>query len=103
VTVVIPGEIPQAPSELRIDKVQKKNIKIVWLDNSTNEAGFYVQRAPDVGGAPGTWVDIATLPIDTTSYVDNGLTSKTTYWYRVAAWNSVGTSAWTAEVSGTTK
>ncbi len=103
VMVIIPGEIPQEPSELTVVNAQKRNIKIKWLDNSVNEAGFYVQRAPDVGNAPGTWVDIATLPIDSISYVDINLTSKTTYWYRVAAFNSLGASAWTAEVSGTTK
>jgi len=99
VTVLIPGEIPQAPSELMIVKAQKNNIKIAWLDNSVNEAGFYVERSLD--GV--NWTLVATLPIDSTSYVNTGLTSKTTYWYRVAAFNSVGTSAWTAEVSGTTK
>jgi len=80
-------------------KAQKNNIKIGWLDNSVNEAGFYVERSLD-----GTnWTLVATLPIDSTSYVDTGLTTKTLYWYRVSAYNSIGTSAPTAAVSGTTK
>ena len=99
ITVIIPGEIPQAPEGLQVSKVQKYSIKIVWLDTSVNEAGFEVERSTDGMN----WTLVATLPIDSTSYVDTGLTRNTTYWYRVRAFNSVGNSAWTAEVSGTTK
>jgi len=103
VTAIIPNQIPEAPSELSVTKSQKTSITLGWLDNSTNEDSFEVQRAPDVGGVPGIWADIATLPSNSTSYVNTGLTRKTTYWYQVRACNTNGCSAWTAAVAGTTK
>jgi fibronectin type 3 domain-containing protein len=101
--ITVANQIPEAPADLTILKIQTKRLTIGWLDKSTNEESFEVQRAPDNSGAPGTWADIAVLPINTDSYTDSGLTTQTTYWYRVRACNVVGCSAYTAEESGTTR
>ena len=103
-TAIIPNQIPEAPSELAIVKTGRDYITLGWLDNATNEDSFEIQRAPDNGGDPGTWADIATLPANSTSYTDNtDLVRKTTYWYQVRACNANGCSAYTAAVAGTTK
>jgi len=95
VTITIPNQIPEAPSELTIVKTTRNSITIGWLDNSTNETSFEVERDGVVLTPP--------LPANSTSFVDTGLTRKTTYSYRVRACNVTGCSAWTAAVSGTTK
>src|SRR5262249_50688170 len=69
-------------------------------DNSTDEEGFQIERAPDSAGSPGNWASIATVA--TSAYNDTGLSPNSTYWYRVRAYNAFTNSASTAQVSGTT-
>jgi len=96
---VVTGEIPQAPSGLVITRVRKDSIQFSWLDNATNEEGYHVEKS--LNGVD--FVRIDTLPADAVSYTDGNLVRKTTYWYRVQAFNFAGESGYTDEVSGTTK
>lgn len=76
---------------------------VSWTDNSDNEEGFEVWRAPDVDGVSGTYAKLADEPLgNETSLVDTGLTSNTPYWYKVLAKNVAGSSAFSAEATGTT-
>ena len=99
VMVVTPGEIPQAPSNLRLRRISGNSIDLVWRDNATNEEGYYVERSLD--GTTFSLVD--TLPAGTTTYTDSSLTTSTTYWYQVQAYNADGVSAFTEPVSAKTK
>jgi len=72
-------------------------INLAWTDNSTNELGFKVERAPASGG-PWTQLGATTL----TGYGDSNLTAGTTYYYRVAAYNAAGDSAYSNVASATT-
>ena len=49
------GLIPLAPSGLTATAVAGDEIDLSWTDNSSNEDGFKVERALDVGGVPGSW------------------------------------------------
>lgn len=53
---------------------------------------YEVERAPDVAGAPGTFAVVTPAPITALTFTDNGLTTGTTYWYRVTASSSGGVS-----------
>ncbi len=97
---VTPGQIPEAPSELRVSDVKKDSIRIRWLDNATNEVGYYVERSTD-GGL--TWVLYATLPANSTTYNNRQLPRNTTFCYRVQAFNADGVSAFAGPVCATTK
>jgi len=99
-TVVTPGQIPEAPSGLTVVGVTRSLIALSWLDNSTNENGFYVERSAN-GGT--TWSRIATTGPNVTGYIDRGLPRFTTYWYRVQAFNADGVSAYSETVSATTR
>jgi hypothetical protein len=70
-----------------------------WTDSSTNESGFYIERAP---GTSSTFTRIAVTAASVTLYVDTGLTSGSSYCYRVQAYNSVGASAYTNTACATT-
>lgn len=72
-------------------------INLSWADNSSNEAGFKLQRSPD--GINFTL--IATLGANVTTYLDTGLTASTDYYYRVRSYNSGGSSAFSNTVKGT--
>ena len=69
-----------------------------WADNSTDEDGFRVERNVDAGAL----TTVASLPVDSTSYVDEPLLLGTAYCYRIVAFNGLGDSAPSAQACGTT-
>lgn len=93
---------PTAPSNLAATAVATNQINLSWSDNSTNESGFLIERAPDNGGSPGTWVQIASVGMNITSYSDMGLAVSTRYWYRVRAYNANGDSVYSNVTNATT-
>jgi len=94
--------IPAAPTSLVATAASSSSINLTWTDNSTNETGFYIERAPNSGGSPGTFVQVGSVGVGVTSYPDTGLAASTTYWYRVRAYNVAGDSAYTNNASATT-
>ena len=69
-----------------------------WSDNASNETGHLVERSDN--GV--NFAQIASLGSNATSYSDNALESQSTYWYRVRAFNALGTSVASEVVSVTT-
>ena len=80
--------VPNAPSNLVATVASSSAINLAWVDNASNETGYYVDRSPD--GI--TWSLIATLGSNTLNFSDSGLGADTTYDYRVYAYNSIGNS-----------
>ncbi|HET6410921.1 MAG TPA: fibronectin type III domain-containing protein [Anaeromyxobacter sp.] len=93
---------PSAPTNLVATAASSSTINLTWTSNSTNETGFYVERAPDSGGRAGTFVLVGSVGAGETTYPDTGLTASTIYWYRVRAFNASGDSAYTNTASATT-
>ncbi len=90
---------PGTPSGLTASAVSSSQVNLGWLDNSTNESGFKIERKT---GAGGTYAQIATVPAGVTSYSDTGLTANTSYYYRVRSSNTAGDSAYSNEANVTT-
>jgi hypothetical protein len=80
---------PAEPSSLVATAVSSSQINLSWTDNATSESGFTVERSAD--GV--SYVSIATLGTNATSYQNTGLPPATTYRYRVSAFNAAGASA----------
>lgn len=79
-SVTTPNVTLNAPTSLVATAVSATRINLTWTDNDINEAGYKVERSTD--GI--TFTEIASsLPANTNSFSDNGLTSNTQYWYRV--------------------
>ncbi|HET8538396.1 MAG TPA: fibronectin type III domain-containing protein [Anaeromyxobacter sp.] len=97
-SVTTSGEIPQAPSNLAVDRVAGTSVQLSWRDNSTNETGFRLERTN--GGATPVYF---TVPAGVTTYRDTAVARRTLYTYRVQAFNGDGASAWSAPVSATTR
>lgn len=74
---------------------------LTWNDNSTNETGFFIERG--AGASPATFVEIARVGTNVTTYSDKGLPPNTVYSYRVGAFNSAGKSGFAGPVSATTQ
>ena len=69
-----------------------------WDDTSVNETGFIVERRISTQS---TFEAVASLPADTTAYLDQNLPAGSSYCYRVSAYNSAGTSGYTNDACGT--
>jgi len=89
---------PAAPSSLTATARDPNSVYLTWRDNSTNEAGFTIQRRRPRPG----WADeitTITLPANSTVYLNANLVRDTLYYYRVRAFNGAGASAWSNETS----
>ena len=94
-----------APSNLtaaRSGSLSKQRIDLSWIDNSSSEANFVIERSTTSSFT--TNLVTYQTPANTTGYRDTALQRKTTYYYRVLAVDSAGTRSDPSNVaSATTK
>jgi len=76
---------PQRPADLTATAVSTTQINLTWRDCSPDETSFRVERSTDNGQS---WQLRLTVPANTTSASDVGLTPATNYCYRVRAHDS---------------
>jgi len=77
---------PAAPTGLSANEVSASQINLNWVDQAGNEDGYRVERSAD--GTGGWSVIASNLNANTTSYSNTGLAASTTYYYRVAGFNT---------------
>ncbi len=94
-----PSSPPAAPSSLSATAVSGSQINLNWVDNSFDETGFDIERSSDGMN----FAQIATVGVNTSSYSDTGLSAAMTYYYRVAATNNAGSSAYSNITNATTQ
>jgi len=94
-SVVLP---PSAPT-LAAQSVSTSRIDLSWSDLA-DEQGYTLDRCQGAGCT--SFVTVATLAAGTTSYADEGLDAGTTYAYRLQAFNTGGSSAWSNTAVATT-
>ncbi len=80
--------IPIAPTNLTGTVISTTQINLSWIDNATNEDGYKVERKT----GNGNYAVIGSMGANLSTYSDLGLTTNTTYTYRVYANNSAGNS-----------
>lgn len=92
--------IPAAPSSAvaTLDAAQSNHVDLTWTDNSTNEAGFRIERSANGG----SYSVIGSTGTNATRYMDTGLAHGVSYAYRIYAYNNVGSSSSYASVSRST-
>jgi len=95
-----PSPTPAAPTNLVAKAVSKTQINLTWTDNATNELGFHIERC--TGSTCTNFATIADVGANVTAYSNSGLTAKTTYRYRVHAYNAEGDSAYSNIAKATT-
>jgi hypothetical protein len=94
VVITTPAAPPAAPTGLTANGVSPARTDLTWTDQSGDETGFELQRAPgsDFSGAT-AW----SLPANTTTFADTS--GEGVAWYRVRALGA-SPSAWTPGVNG---
>jgi hypothetical protein len=89
-----------APTGLTATAVSSSQINLSWTDNATSETGFRIERCG--GSGCSTFVEIATVGANVTSYQNTGLTANMTYRYQVRAYNAAGNSGYSNIAGATT-
>ncbi|MFY0650683.1 MAG: carbohydrate-binding protein [Cyclobacteriaceae bacterium] len=97
-SVISPAtEAPSAPTTLAASAISYSELQVTWTDNSTNEAGFIIER-----GSGDNFEVIALVDADVTSFSDTDLDPETSYSYRIYSYNSAGESDLSNTATGTT-
>ena len=93
---------PAAPHSLDVvpnPAQPSSSLVLTWTDAASTETGFTVERSPN---GSTTFVAIATLGANVTTFTNSGLAASTTYYYRVRAFNGAGPSGFSNTDAGTT-
>ena len=86
---------PPTPGNLAIRVLSATSLRVTWTD-VTHETGYRVERRTD---GPASWAVVATLAANETGFTDSGLSSGIEYSYRLTAFNAVGDSYYSDEIS----
>lgn len=89
--------LPKRPSFFTVTEGAGAVLELAWVDNSSTETGFEIERRP----AGGVFAVLTTTLPDAAAFSDTTATLGTTYEYRVRALSAAGNSAWTPIVAGT--
>lgn len=74
--------LPLSPSNLTAVGKSKTAIELKWQDKSDNETGFQIYRSTE---ADGTYSLLATVGANVSTYLNAGLATNSTYYYKVRA------------------
>jgi hypothetical protein len=89
--VLIGGAVaPATPTGFTATAVATNRIELAWRDQATSETGYVVDRSLDSTN----WTFVTLTAVNATNVSDTGLATNTLYYYRVAATNAAGLSAY---------
>ena len=95
ITATTNSTLVNAPSGLTTSAPKPGKVTLRWTDNSTNELGFYIERAP--AGTNG-FARIGQVAVNVTTFLQSGL-APGQYAYRVQAFNGTAVSAYSNQVT----
>lgn len=94
----VPPSFVYHPTGLADTVISHEQIDLSWQDNTTDETAFILERSTDNI----TFAPIDTLPPNTTTYSDTGLTANSNYFYRIKAATLTDTSAYSPVTAAST-
>ena len=104
--VQAPPTIPTEPTVLSYLNLTATSAYLGWSDNSSNETGFTLERCSGTAAVcdatPAAWSVRATTGANASTFNDTTLAPRTTYSWRVSAFNAAGSSAYSNTLSLTT-
>lgn len=93
---VPPISPPRTPSGFQVKITNSGAPGLVWNNNSDNEFGYIIERKDNETGA---FSEIQINYRNDTAFIDREASANTKYFYRICAYNSLDTSAYTAIIS----
>ena len=87
--------VAAVPANLSATSQRQGEARLAWSDRSSNEQSFSIERSTSSGSG---FAEITRVGANAVSYTDRTGRSKTTYYYRVRALNSGGSSGYTNTV-----
>jgi hypothetical protein len=87
--IINPSKAPNAPYGLKA-KENGGKVNLTWYDDSNREENYIIEKSLDAGLS---YILVATLGKNVTSYTDENVSAGKTYLYRVVAKNNIGASA----------
>lgn len=88
--------VPTAPSNLMAangaNQGKKRSVDLTWTDNSSNETGFTIEQATNAAFTTG--LKSTTVAAGAVTANLPRLSRATTYYFRIRANNTIGSSAW---------
>jgi hypothetical protein len=72
-----------APTGGNVTQLTQTSLQLNWTDNTNNEVGYYIRRS--LTGNEPDYINLGTLPANSTSFSDSGLGPGTQYFYIVNA------------------
>lgn len=96
------GSTPNAPSDTYVNNITASSLRFNFRDNALDETGFTIERKINFG----SWEFLENINGLSGNYFQwlqyAGLSSETTYCFRIKASNASGSSAYSNEACGTT-
>jgi hypothetical protein len=105
-TVTTPPQPPpplEPPSALTATAASSSSITLTWTASPTDGASYVLERKTSAADIEAAYTQVATPAAGVTTYTDTGLTSATTYTYRLRAVKGGLYSEYTADATATTK
>lgn len=94
------GSAPAAPVSLVATAISSSQIRLDWRHlNTTRTTRFRIERSLSAGGP---FALVTTVSANQNSYINSGLSAATPYFYRLNAFNTSGSSAYTPVASANT-
>jgi YVTN family beta-propeller protein len=90
---------PSPPSGLEAEVQSETRVELNWIDNSTGEWGFKIERSQR---NEDNYTQIATVGENSTTYEDFRLSSDTVYFYRIRSYNEAADSTYSTSAEATT-
>ena len=81
---------PSPPSNVAAVPASSRAVDVTWRDESNDESGFRLERAPAPGGP---WTPVISTSASVTTHRDDGRTAEQWVCYQVIAFNTHGSSA----------
>ncbi len=79
----------QRTTDLDALAVSPNTIELSWTDGATTEEGYHVYRSETGSANPVDWTLVGTTAPNVDQYTDSPLDSRTTYYYKVEAFNQL--------------
>jgi PKD repeat protein len=98
--VVVNGVPPQAPTGLGAEAIARRSIGLNWTNGTIAQTGVRIERC--TGSGCTNFAQVGSVAGTATSFIDESLARRTTYTYRVRAFNAYGNSPYSNTASART-